>query len=251
MFSPPMAYPNRCRPNAQGVALSSPSMRPVRWCRRCMSRPKSIAFAAAHILLIGHAGHPEVIGTNGAVAGRQRDPDRDAGRCAISLSAARCRHARLRHPDHALGRRHRRHRRGCCKPRFPPIAGPHKEDICYATTNRQEAVKLVAPHGRCDDRGRSAEFLEFAAVEGSRRTRWLRRAQRLCSAPAISTGAEFGSIAALGLTAGASAPDVLVEEVIGAFAARYDPRESRRSRATEENMFFPLPRPLRQTEAAE
>jgi 4-hydroxy-3-methylbut-2-enyl diphosphate reductase len=60
----------------------------------------------------------------------------------------------------------------------------------------------------------------------------------------------FGDIASLGITAGASAPEVLVEEVIGAFAERYE-IEIETVSATEENMFFPLPRPLRQTEAAE
>ena len=83
------------------------------------------------------------------------------------------------------------------KARFPAIVGPHKEDICYATTNRQGAVKRVAPHGRCDDRGGLAQFLQFAAPARGRRAGGLpagaadpaRRGHRLdaCSATSAAS----------------------------------------------------------------
>ena len=107
------------------------------------------------------------------------------------------------------------------KQRFPDIVGPHKEDICYATTNRQEAVKSVAPRGRCADRGRRAELVQLAAAARGRRARRLQ---------GIGAGAArrryrldiFEGIRTLGVTAGASAPEVMVEEIIDAFAACYD-----------------------------
>ena len=108
----------------------------------------------------------------GQLPGRQRDAARDAGRRATLSRRAmrpisptsRRRHCRSMTP---------RKSSTCLKQRFPAIVGPHKEDICYATTNRQEAVKRVAPHRRCDDRGRRAEFVELAAPQGSRRARGL------------------------------------------------------------------------------
>jgi 4-hydroxy-3-methylbut-2-enyl diphosphate reductase len=100
-------------------------------------------FAEGHeIVLIGHRGHPEVVGTMGQLP-RARSADRDRGRCD-GVRAARPANARLRHPDDAVGRRHREIV-AALKQRFPAINGPHKEDICYATTNRQEAIKAVAP----------------------------------------------------------------------------------------------------------
>ncbi len=136
------------------------------------------------------------------------------------------------------------------KRRFPAIVGPHKEDICYATTNRQEAVKRVAPQVDAHDRGRRAELVELAAPAGSRRARRLPLLACWCSAPPRSTGRCSSDIAALGITAGASAPEVLVEEIIDAFAERYDGRASRPCPAPTEDMFFPLPRPLRDIAAA-
>ena len=95
------------------------------------------------IVLIGHAGHPEVIGTMGQLPAGAITPDRDGGGCR-GLHAARPRQSRLRHADDALGRRHQRHRRDAAAA-LPGDPGPHKEDICYATTNRQEAVKQWRP----------------------------------------------------------------------------------------------------------
>ena len=135
------------------------------------------------------------------------------------------------------------------KARFPTIAGPHKEDICYATTNRQEAVKRVAPMVDAmivvgaPNSSNSQRLKEVAERAGCPRAALVQRAADI-------DWSVFGSIASLGITAGASAPEVLVEEIIGAFAERYAVSVETVS-AAEESMFFPLPRVLRGNEAAE
>ena len=124
------------------------------------------------IVLIGHAGHPEVVGTMGQLPDGARHAGPDARRSAV----ASCRKTRANLAyvtQTTLSVDDTAEIVELLKKRFPAIVGPHKEDICYATTNRQEAVKRVAPHGRCDDRGRRAEFVELAAAEGSRRARRL------------------------------------------------------------------------------
>ena len=135
------------------------------------------------------------------------------------------------------------------KARFPHIHGPHKEDICYATTNRQEVVNKVAP---------MVEAMVVVGSPNSSNTQRLKEvAERAgCPRAALVQRAKdidwslFGSIASLGVTAGASAPEVLVEEVIGAFAERYAVKVETVTTA-DEDMFFPLPRVLRGPEAAE
>ena len=131
------------------------------------------------------------------------------------------------------------------KARFPDIHGPHKEDICYATTNRQEVVKKVAP--RVDamivvgspNSSNTQRLKEVAERAGCPRAALVQRASEI-------DWALFGSIASLGVTAGASAPEVLVEEVISAFAERYAVNVETVTTA-DEDMFFPLPRALRGT----
>jgi 4-hydroxy-3-methylbut-2-enyl diphosphate reductase len=127
--------------------------------------------------------------------------------------------------------------------------GPHKEDICYATTNRQEVVKKVAP---------MVDAMVVVGSPNSSNTQRLREvAQRNgCPRAALVERAGaidwsvFGEIATLGITAGASAPEVLVEEVIGAFAQRYAVSVETITTA-DEDMFFPLPRVLRDGKAAD
>ena len=171
------------------------------------------------ILLIGHAGHPEIVGTLGqlpegalrlvesladAAALTPHDPERLAYVTQTTLS----------HDDSA-------EIVALLKRRFPAIVGPHKEDICYATTNRQEAVKRVAP--RVDamvvvgapNSSNSQRLKEVAERSGCPHAVLVQRASDIDWLP-------FNSIKSLGITAGASAPEVLVEEIIGAFAERYD-----------------------------
>jgi 4-hydroxy-3-methylbut-2-enyl diphosphate reductase len=126
--------------------------------------------------------------------------------------------------------------------RFPQIVGPHKEDICYATTNRQAAVKEVAPH---------VDAVIVVGSPNSSNSQRLREVAERAGAPAqlVQGRGEidwsiFGSISSLGITAGASAPEVLVEEIMDAFAERYQISVEMISTA-DENVSFPLPKELR------
>jgi 4-hydroxy-3-methylbut-2-en-1-yl diphosphate reductase len=129
------------------------------------------------------------------------------------------------------------------KERFPNISGPHKEDICYATTNRQLAVKKVAPVVDAlivvgaPNSSNSQRLREVAEREGCPIAVLAQRAGDL-------DWSRFAGIKSLGITAGASAPEVIVEEIMGAFAERYELHVETVS-AAEENEFFPLPRSLR------
>jgi len=198
------------------------------------------------IVLIGHAGHPEVIGTVGqlpegavslieTLADAEAFTPRDAGNLAYVTQTTLS-------VDDTAGIVER------LKARFPAIVGPHKEDICYATTNRQEAVKRVAPLVDAmvvvgsPNSSNSQRLREVAERAGCRRAFLVPRAADI-------DWDRLGPIASLGMTAGASAPEVLVEEIIDAFAARYAVSVETIS-AADEDVFFPLPRPLRSDEAA-
>jgi 4-hydroxy-3-methylbut-2-enyl diphosphate reductase len=199
------------------------------------------------ILLIGHAGHPEVVGTLGqlpsgvatlietiadADAFTPRDPSQLAYVTQTTLS--------IDDTAEVVAR---------LKARFPQIVGPHKEDICYATTNRQAAVKLVAPQVEAmvvvgaPNSSNSLRLKEVAERAGCARAALVQRAADI-------DWNLFGGIASLGVTAGASAPEVLVEEIMGAFAERYS-LNVETALAVEEDVFFPLPRALRENEPAE
>ncbi len=199
-----------------------------------------------HVLLVGHSGHPEVVGTMGQLpkgsitlvedldqiaALEPENPDTLAWVTQTTLSVDDTRHI-----VEALKRK------------FPNITGPHKDDICYATTNRQEAVKQIAPLVDAlivvgsSNSSNSQRLREVAERVGCPITRLVLRAEEI-DWPA------FEGIAKLGLTAGASAPEVLVEEIIDAFSARYDVTVDTVSTVVED-MVFPLPRELR-NEAAE
>jgi len=199
-----------------------------------------------HIILVGHHGHPEVVGTMG-----QLPPG------AISLVETIDDIARLAPPEAAglayvtqttLSVDDTRELVEALKARFPAIVGPHKEDICYATTNRQGAVKRVAPIVDAmivvgsPNSSNSQRLREAAEREGCPLVRLILRAEDI-------DWSLFGSIRRLGITAGASAPEVLVEEIIDAFAERYSVEVESVSTA-DESVFFPLPRELR-NQAAE
>jgi 4-hydroxy-3-methylbut-2-en-1-yl diphosphate reductase len=127
--------------------------------------------------------------------------------------------------------------------RFPGLHGPHREDICYATTNRQEAVKHVAPQVEAmlvvgsPNSSNSQRLREVAERAGCRVSTLVLRADEI-------DWALYTGLSSLGITAGASAPEVLVEEIIDAFAERYSVHVEHVSTA-DESMFFPLPRQLR------
>jgi 4-hydroxy-3-methylbut-2-enyl diphosphate reductase len=199
------------------------------------------------IVLIGHAGHPEVIGTMGQLpAGSitlvqtledaENFTPRDESKLAYVTQTT------LSVEDTAAMVE-------VLKRRFPQIVGPHKEDICYATTNRQEAVKRVAPVVDAmivvgaPNSSNSQRLKEVAVRAGCPRAFLMQRAADI-------DWRALDGVAKLGVTAGASAPEVLVEEVLGAFAERYA-LDIESVSAAEEGMFFPLPRPLREEQAAE
>jgi 4-hydroxy-3-methylbut-2-enyl diphosphate reductase len=198
-----------------------------------------------HIILIGHAGHPEVIGTMGQLPQgaatlvetvddiarlQPADPDNLAFVTQTTLSVDD-----TQDMVEAL------------KARFPSIVGPHKEDICYATTNRQGAVKRVAPQVDAmivvgsPNSSNSQRLREVAEREGCPLVRLILRAEDI-------DWSLFGNVRSLGITAGASAPEILVEEIIDAFAARYEVSVESVSTA-DESVFFPLPRELREQAA--
>jgi 4-hydroxy-3-methylbut-2-en-1-yl diphosphate reductase len=198
-----------------------------------------------HIVLVGHAGHPEVVGTMGQL------PDG-----AISLVETLDDVARLSVPDEAnlafvtqttLSVDDTQDIVDALKARFPGIVGPHKEDICYATTNRQGAVKRVAPLVDAmivvgsPNSSNSQRLREAAEREGCPLVRLVLRADDI-------DWDLFGTVRSLGITAGASAPEVLVEEIIDAFAARFSVGVESVSTA-DESVFFPLPRALREQAA--
>lgn len=198
------------------------------------------------IVLIGHKGHPEVIGTMGqlppgrislietvedAEAFTPRDPDNLALVTQTTLSVDDTSAIVL-----------------VLKSRFPQIAVPHKEDICYATTNRQEAVKAVAP--------KVDAMIVVGAPNSSNSMRLVEVGERAgCKVSVLVQRAEdidwtlFEGISSLGITAGASAPEALVEEVIEAFAERFNVNVEIAVTA-EENIAFNIPRVLRQLEEA-
>lgn len=198
------------------------------------------------IVLIGHAGHPEVVGTIGqlpaeaitlietvAEAARftPKDPSKLAYVTQTTLSVDDCAEIIA-----------------VLNERFPDIVGPQKEDICYATTNRQEAVKRVAPIVDAlivvgaPNSSNSQRLKEVAERNGCPRAQLVQRAHEI-------DWSRLDGIARLGITAGASAPEVIVEEIIDAFATRYDISVETVS-AVEESMFFPLPRHLRELDKA-
>ena len=199
------------------------------------------------VVLIGHAGHPEVVGTlgqlpAGAITLVQSVADVAAFVPRDPQSLAYVTQTTLSVDDTA-------DIVAALKARFPQIHGPHKEDICYATTNRQEVVKKVAPMVDAmvvvgsPNSSNTQRLKEVAERAGCARAALVNRAGEI-------DWSVFGNVTSLGITAGASAPEVLVEEVIGAFAERYDVNVETVTTA-EESMFFPLPRVLRENEAAE
>ena len=197
--------------------------------------------AAGHtMILIGHQGHPEVIGTIGqlpAGAVILVETVADAERLVPPKGAvlAYITQTTLSVDDTA-------EIVAVLKRRFPCIAGPHKEDICYATTNRQEAIKSVAP--------RSDLVFVIGSVNSSNSMRLVEVARRAGAARAElieNTGAidwtTLRGVRTVGLSAGASAPELLVEQVINAFKARFDLNVEEVA-VTREDVEFKLPRVL-------
>ena len=194
------------------------------------------------MVMIGHAGHPEVLGTMGqlpegevllveTVADVALIAPRDPGRLAFITQTT------LSVDDTAAIV-------AALQARFPAIVGPAKEDICYATTNRQASVKAIA--GRIDalfvigapNSSNSRRLVEVGRAAGCAYSQLVMRADQI----------DWRAIAgarAVGVTAGASAPEVLVDEVVAAFGARYDLTVELVETARE-NIEFKVPRVLRE-----
>jgi 4-hydroxy-3-methylbut-2-enyl diphosphate reductase len=193
------------------------------------------------IVMIGHAGHPETVGTmgqlpNGEVLLVETPADvatlavRDAARLAFVTQTT------LSVDDTAEVV-------AALQARFPAIVGPHKEDICYATTNRQEAVKAMAEKAEAmlvvgaPNSSNSKRLVEVGARAGCDYAQLVQRATDI-------DWRALDGIRSMGITAGASAPEVLVNEVIDAFRARYDVTVEVIETA-QETVEFKVPRVLR------
>jgi 4-hydroxy-3-methylbut-2-en-1-yl diphosphate reductase len=194
-----------------------------------------------HILLIGHAGHPEVVGTMGqlpdgavtlieTIADVHKFAPADANKLAFITQTT------LSVDDTA-------DIIGLLQQRFPTIATPYKEDICYATTNRQVAVKAMAPKAErvivvgAPNSSNSMRLVEVAEKAGCSKAVLVQRATDI-------PWALFDGIKTLGITAGASAPEILVNEIVDAFRARFNVTIEPVVTAVE-NIAFNVPRELR------
>ncbi len=197
-------------------------------------------FQGRHVLLIGHAGHPEVEGTlgqvpPGAMTLIQNAQDAETVQPADPANLAYATQTTLSVGDTAeivaaLTRR------------FPGIKGPGKADICYATTNRQDAVKAIAP--------RVDAILVVGAPNSSNSQRLVELAAQLgCKVSVlVQTAAEIPweklqGVQSLGVTAGASAPEILVQDVIRALQTRFDV-SLEEAVVTREDVIFSLPKAL-------
>ncbi len=192
-----------------------------------------------HILFIGHAGHPEVIGTFGQVPSGSMtliETVEDVGRLELAepTTLAFLTQTTLSVDDTAAIV-------AALKARFPEIRAPRSEDICYATSNRQAAVKAIAPE--CD------KLLVIGSPNSSNSLRLAEVAQRMgVPARLIERASDIdwdwlGEPSTLGLTAGASAPELLIREVVDALGSRFEVTEEQADHSPE-RMIFKLPREL-------
>jgi len=194
------------------------------------------------IIMIGHEGHPETVGTMGqlppgdvllveTVEDVANVAVRDAEKLAFVTQTT------LSVDDTA-------DIVAALQARFPAIVGPHKEDICYATTNRQEAVKAMAAKAEAmlvvgaPNSSNSKRLVEVGARAGCSYAQLVQRATDI-------DWRALDGISTVGITAGASAPEVLVNEVIDAFRDRYDVTTEVVETA-QENVEFKVPRVLRE-----
>ena len=194
--------------------------------------------AERHVILIGHAGHPEVVGTMGqlppgAVSLVESLADVEALATAPGAALAYVTQTTLSVDDTA-------EIVAALRRRFPSIEGPRKDDICYATTNRQAAVKAIA--------GRADALLVVGAPNSSnsRRLVEVARSAGCANAALVQRAAEIdwrglAGVRSLGLTAGASAPESLVQEIIAAARLRFTVAVEE-VEVTREEVVFNLPR---------
>lgn len=196
------------------------------------------------IILIGHAGHPEVIGTMGQLpAGSvylvETVEDVEKLNVPDPTKLAHCSQTTLSVDDTSAVV-------DALRQRFPLIVGPNREDICYATTNRQMAVKDIAPKSDAvfvigsPNSSNSNRLVEVAKVYGCDNAHLVQDEKNI-------PWKDIEGIKTLGLTAGASAPDILIENVISALRQKYDVAVEEIILA-KENVTFNIPRLLREAE---
>ena len=195
------------------------------------------------IVMIGHAGHPETIGTMGQL------PD---GGVLLVENTEDVKNLTVRDPNKlayvtqtTLSIDDTAEVVEALKVRFPAIVGPHKEDICYATSNRQAAVKEIAPDVDAllvigaPNSSNSQRLVEVAKKAGCKNSQLVQRATEI-------NWDKLMDIKSIGITAGASAPEILVNEVIDALKERFEVKTNFVETATE-NVNFKVPRILRET----
>ena len=200
------------------------------------------AEAGLQMIMIGHAGHPETVGTMGQL------PEGDVLLVETVEDVAQ---VAVRNPDRlafvtqtTLSVDDTADIVAALQKRFPAIVGPHKEDICYATTNRQEAVKAMAPKADAmlvvgaPNSSNSRRLVEVGSKAGCQYSQLVQRATDI-------DWRALEGISSIGITAGASAPEVLINEVIDAFRDRYSVAVEVVETATE-NVEFKVPRVLRE-----
>ncbi|WP_299083515.1 4-hydroxy-3-methylbut-2-enyl diphosphate reductase [uncultured Ruegeria sp.] len=200
------------------------------------------ADAGLQMIMIGHKGHPETVGTMGQL------PD---GEVLLVETVDEVAHVQVRNPaklafvtQTTLSIDDTKDIIAALEARFPAIVGPHKEDICYATTNRQEAVKEVAPKSDAllvvgaPNSSNSRRLVEVASRAGCNYAQLVQRATEI-------DWRALEGISSIAITAGASAPEILVNEVIEAFSDHYDVTVELVETAVE-NVEFKVPRVLRQ-----
>ena len=195
------------------------------------------------IVMIGHAGHPETIGTMGQL------PD---GGVLLVENTEDVKNLTVRDPNKlayvtqtTLSIDDTAEVVEALKVRFPTIVGPHKEDICYATSNRQAAVKEIAPDVDAllvigaPNSSNSQRLVEVAKKAGCKNSQLVQRATEI-------NWDKLMDIKSIGITAGASAPEILINEVIDALKERFEVKTNFVETATE-NVNFKVPRILRET----
>ena len=195
------------------------------------------------IVMIGHAGHPETIGTMGQL------PD---GGVLLVENTEDVKNLSVRDPSKlayvtqtTLSIDDTAEVVEALKVRFPAIVGPHKEDICYATSNRQSAVKEIAPDVDAllvigaPNSSNSQRLVEVAKKAGCKNSQLVQRATEI-------NWDKLMDIKSIGITAGASAPEILINEVIEALKERFEVKTNFVETATE-NVNFKVPRILRET----
>lgn len=200
------------------------------------------ADSGLQMIMIGHKGHPETVGTMGQL------PD---GEVLLVETVEDVAHVAVRDPEQiafvtqtTLSVDDTKDIVTALQARFPAIVGPHKEDICYATTNRQEAVKAMA--SRADamlvvgapNSSNSKRLVEVGTKAGCTYAQLVQRAENI-------DWRALEGITSIGISAGASAPELLVDEVIDAFRDRFDVTVETVETAVE-NVEFKVPRVLRE-----